>query len=62
MFSSHGTDCDSLMVNGQFLMRNTELAFDREMEVLKEAKIIADRMLSGAGLYDRANVPWNKTS
>jgi len=50
------------MVNGQFLMRNTELAFDREMEVLKEAKIIADRMLSGAGLYDRANVPWNKTS
>ena len=62
VFSSHGTDCDSLMVNGQFLMRNTELAFDREMEVLKEAKIIADRMLSGAGLYDRANVPWNKTS
>jgi cytosine/adenosine deaminase-related metal-dependent hydrolase len=49
---------DSITAIGEM----SELAFDREMEVLKEAKIIADRMLSGAGLYDRANVPWNKTS
>lgn len=62
VFSSHGTDCDSLLVNGKFLMRNNELAFGREMEVLREAKKIADKMLTGAGLYERANVPWNKTS
>ncbi len=62
VFSAHGTDCDSLMVNGKFLMRNNELAFDREKEVLKEARAIARSMLEKAGLAERAFVPWRKTS
>lgn len=62
VFSAHGTDCDSLMVNGKFLMRNGELAFDREQEVLKEAQKIADEMLKKAGLYERAKLPWKRES
>jgi len=60
VFSAHGTDCDSLMVNGKFLMRNNELAFDREKEVLAEAKKIAQSMLEKAGIADRVAVHWNK--
>lgn len=59
VFSAHGTDVDTVMVNGRFLLRNNELVgFDREEEVLEEARARAASALQRAGISHRVADAW----
>jgi 5-methylthioadenosine/S-adenosylhomocysteine deaminase len=59
VFSAHGNDADTVIVNGQVLLRGGELAgFDREREVLDEATARAHAAISRAELADQVFVDW----
>lgn len=61
VFSAHGTDVDTVMVNGKVLLRNSELtAFDREQEVLSEARSRAAEALRRAGIEHRVEAQWRR--
>jgi 5-methylthioadenosine/S-adenosylhomocysteine deaminase len=62
VFSAHGTDVDTVFVNGRLLLRNGDLVgFDREREVLEEAQARAREVIERAGIHDRVDVPWRAT-
>jgi 5-methylthioadenosine/S-adenosylhomocysteine deaminase len=59
VFSAHGTDVDTVVVNGELKLRGGQLVgFDREAEVLEEATARAHEAIHRAGLADRVFVPW----
>jgi 5-methylthioadenosine/S-adenosylhomocysteine deaminase len=59
VFSAHGTDADTVIVNGQVVLRGGELAgFDREREVLDEATARAHAAIERAGLAEQVFVDW----
>ena len=59
VFSAHGTDVDTVLVDGAVVLRDGELvAFGREQEVLAEARERARAAIERAGLADSVFVPW----
>jgi 5-methylthioadenosine/S-adenosylhomocysteine deaminase len=59
VFSAHGTDVDTVVVNGELKLRGGELVgFDNEMEVLEEATARAREVIDRAGLTKRVFVDW----
>jgi 5-methylthioadenosine/S-adenosylhomocysteine deaminase len=61
VFSAHGTDVDTVIVNGELKLREGSLVgFDREAEVLEEATARAHEAIRRAGLADRVFVPWRR--
>jgi 5-methylthioadenosine/S-adenosylhomocysteine deaminase len=62
VFSAHGTDVDTVIVNGEIVLRDGALTkFDREEEVLAEARVRAREAIERAGLAERVFVPWRHT-
>lgn len=62
VFSAHGTDVDTVLVNGDVVLRGGELRFGAEREVLADARRIAREAIEGAGLQHRVDVHWHATS
>ncbi len=61
VFSAHGTDVDTVVVNGELRLRKGELVgFDQEKEVLEEATRRAHETIERAGLAERVFVHWRK--
>jgi cytosine/adenosine deaminase-related metal-dependent hydrolase len=61
VFSAHGTDVDTVVINGEFRLRDGELVgFNGEQEVLEEATVRAREAIERAGLTDRIFVDWRK--
>ena len=59
VFSAHGTDVDTGLINGEVLLRHGELVgFDQERQVLDEARQRAAEVIQRAGLSQRVYVPW----
>jgi 5-methylthioadenosine/S-adenosylhomocysteine deaminase len=59
VFSAHGTDVDTLLVNGEVVLRHGELRFDREREVLEDARRLAAETIEKAGITHRVATHWN---
>jgi 5-methylthioadenosine/S-adenosylhomocysteine deaminase len=63
VFSAHGTDVDSVLVNGEFRIRNGELISSvEEQEVLAEARQRARSVIERAGLAGRVDDTWRPTT
>ncbi|MBK5232132.1 MAG: amidohydrolase family protein [Thermoleophilia bacterium] len=61
VFSAHGTDVDTVVVNGELVLRGGDLVtFPDEQEVLDEANARAHAAIKRAGLDERVFVPWRK--
>jgi cytosine/adenosine deaminase-related metal-dependent hydrolase len=61
VFSGHGTDVDTVFVNGRKLLQGGELVgFDREQDVLAEARARATEVIGRAGIADRVFVDWRR--
>lgn len=61
VFSAHGTDVDTVFVNGRLLLRGGRLVgFDGEAEVLAEARARATEVIDRAGIADRVFVDWRR--
>jgi 5-methylthioadenosine/S-adenosylhomocysteine deaminase len=61
VFSAHGTDADTVVVNGRVVLRDGDLVgFSGEQEVLAEATRRAGEVIERAGLGDRVNVHWRR--
>jgi 5-methylthioadenosine/S-adenosylhomocysteine deaminase len=59
VFSSHGCDVDTVVVNGELRLREGRLVgFDREAEVLAEGRRRAAEVIDRAGLTQRVFVDW----
>lgn len=62
VFSAHGTDVDTVIVNGEIKLRGGELVgFSREREVLAEATERATAAIERAGLTTRVFQHWRNT-
>jgi 5-methylthioadenosine/S-adenosylhomocysteine deaminase len=61
VFSAHGTDVDTVIINGEIRLLNGELVgFDAEQEVLAEARRRAAGAIDRAGLTNDIFVHWQK--
>jgi 5-methylthioadenosine/S-adenosylhomocysteine deaminase len=61
VFSAHGTDVDTVLVDGKVLLRGGELeGFDREQEVLAEARGRATEVVERAGITSRVSEAWRR--
>ena len=61
VFSAHGTDVDTVVINGELRLRGGDLVgFDREAEVLEEARARAAQVIDRAGISDRVSIDWRK--
>jgi 5-methylthioadenosine/S-adenosylhomocysteine deaminase len=59
VFSAHGTDVDTVLVDGKVVLRGGRLtAFTAEQEVLAEATARAHAAIERAGLAERVFVDW----
>lgn len=59
VFSAHGTDVDTVVVNGKVKLRGGQLVgFDREADVLEEATARAHEAIRRAGLAGRVFTHW----
>jgi 5-methylthioadenosine/S-adenosylhomocysteine deaminase len=59
VFGAHGSDVDTVLVNGAVRLREGRLVgFDREEEVLEEAERRAAEVIERAGLAKRVFVDW----
>lgn len=59
VFSAHGTDVDTVLVNGEIVLRSGELRFAHEREVLTDARRIAGELIDKAGIRHRVEPHWN---
>ena len=59
VFSAHGTDVDTVLVNGEIALRHGELRFEHEREVLADARRLARETIERAGIQDRIDRHWN---
>jgi cytosine/adenosine deaminase-related metal-dependent hydrolase len=59
VFSAHGTDVDTVLVNGEVVLRGGELAFEHEQEVMADARRLADETIDRAGIRHRLERHWN---
>jgi 5-methylthioadenosine/S-adenosylhomocysteine deaminase len=63
VFSAHGTDVDTVMVNGELRIRAGDLISPvDEGEVLAEARRRARDVIERAGIADRVDAHWRKTN
>ena len=62
VFSAHGTDVDTVLVNGEVVLRGGELRFVGEDEVLADARRLARETIERAGIEARVDVHWRPTS
>ena len=62
VFSAHGTDVDTVLVNGEVVLRGGNLRFGSEREVLDDARRIARETIERAGLQHRVDVHWRPTA
>jgi 5-methylthioadenosine/S-adenosylhomocysteine deaminase len=62
VFSAHGTDVDTVLVNGEVVLRAGDLRFGAEREVLADARRLAREAIEKAGLQHRVDVHWHATS
>jgi 5-methylthioadenosine/S-adenosylhomocysteine deaminase len=61
VFSAHGTDVDTVVINGEVRLRHGELVgFDQEKEVLAEATRRAHEAIERAGLTSRVFQDWRR--
>jgi 5-methylthioadenosine/S-adenosylhomocysteine deaminase len=61
VFSAHGTDVDTVVINGEVRLRDGDLVgFNREAEVLEEARARAAEVIDRAGISDRVSIDWRK--
>jgi cytosine/adenosine deaminase-related metal-dependent hydrolase len=61
VFSAHGTDADTVVVDGRVVLRNGDLVgFDGEQEALAEATRRAGEVIERAGLGDRVYQHWRR--
>ncbi len=61
VFTAHGTDVDTVIVNGKVLLRAGKLvAFADEMAVIEEATARAHDVIRRAGIAERVFVDWRK--
>jgi len=61
VFTAHGTDVDTVIVNGKVLLRNGKLAgFTDEQSVIEEATARAHGVIRRAGIADKVFVDWRK--
>jgi cytosine/adenosine deaminase-related metal-dependent hydrolase len=61
VFSAHGTDVDTVVIDGELRLHGGELVgFDREREVLEEATARAREVIERAGLAQRVFVHWRR--
>jgi 5-methylthioadenosine/S-adenosylhomocysteine deaminase len=61
VFSAHGTDVDTVVINGELRLREGRLVgFEQEREVLDEATQRAREVIERAGLTERVFVHWRK--
>jgi 5-methylthioadenosine/S-adenosylhomocysteine deaminase len=61
VFSAHGTDVDTVVINGKIRLRGGELVgFTGEMDVLDEATRRATEAIHRAGIADDVFVDWRK--
>jgi 5-methylthioadenosine/S-adenosylhomocysteine deaminase len=61
VFSAHGTDADTVVVDGRVVLRGGDLVgFSGEQEVLAEATRRAGEVIERAGLADRVYVHWRR--
>ena len=59
VFSAHGTDADTVIVDGRVVLRDGELVgFDGEQQVLAEATRRAGEVIDRAGLSERVHAHW----
>jgi 5-methylthioadenosine/S-adenosylhomocysteine deaminase len=59
VFSAHGNDVDTVMVNGKVLIRDGHMVgFDRQKEIMEEAPHRAAEVIERAGLTKRVFVDW----
>jgi 5-methylthioadenosine/S-adenosylhomocysteine deaminase len=59
VFSAHGTDADTVVVNGRVVLRDGDLVgFPDEQQVLAEATRRAGEVIARAGLSERVHVHW----
>jgi 5-methylthioadenosine/S-adenosylhomocysteine deaminase len=59
VFSAHGTDVDTVLVNGEVVVREGRLAFEHEREVLSDARRLAGETIDRAGIRDRVERHWH---
>jgi 5-methylthioadenosine/S-adenosylhomocysteine deaminase len=59
VFSAHGTDVDTVLVNGEIVLRQGELRFRHEQEVLADARRLARETIEKAGIEKRVDSHWN---
>jgi 5-methylthioadenosine/S-adenosylhomocysteine deaminase len=61
VFTAHGTDVDTVIINGKVKLRGGELTeFTGEMDVLNEATARAHQAIVRAGLAEKVFVDWRK--
>ena len=59
LFSAHGTDVDTALVNGEIVLRHGQLTFEHEQEVLADARRLARETIERAGIQHRVDSHWN---
>jgi 5-methylthioadenosine/S-adenosylhomocysteine deaminase len=62
VFSAHGTDVDTVLVNGEVVLRSGELAFEHEQQVLADARRLAAETIDRAGIRHRLERHWNQVA
>jgi 5-methylthioadenosine/S-adenosylhomocysteine deaminase len=63
VFSAHGTDADTVIVNGRVLLQHGELVdVPHEQQILTEATARAAEVIERAGLADQVFRHWRPTS
>jgi 5-methylthioadenosine/S-adenosylhomocysteine deaminase len=61
VFTAHGTDVDTVIVNGKVLLRDRKLVgFSDEVAVIEEAIARAHDVIRRAGIADKVFVDWRK--
>lgn len=59
VFSAHGTDVDTVVIDGKVVLRHGELAFADEAAVLSDARRLARETIEKAGIAHRVDSQWN---
>jgi cytosine/adenosine deaminase-related metal-dependent hydrolase len=61
VFTAHGTDVDTVIVNGKVLLRGGKMVeFSDELSVIEEATARAHDVIRRAGIADQVFVDWRK--
>jgi cytosine/adenosine deaminase-related metal-dependent hydrolase len=61
VFTAHGTDVDTVIVNGKVLLRGGKMVeFSDELSVIEEATARAHDVIRRAGIADKVFVDWRK--